>query len=258
MSKALKQPKVLFIAIAVVGIAAVTLMNGAGPDADDAGDVLRADAGVEAGDVMAGDAAAEGGEPVAVAETPAQDSAVANGGADDEAQALLTEESPIYVDVYGAVVAPSVYELENGSRVYDAIEMAGGLAGDADIRYINRAAALSDGDRVYVPTKEETESGDPLPASAGTAGATPGASQGAADAGASGNAEGAPSSGDVVNINTADSTALQILNGVGPATAQKIIDYRDSNGAFAKTEDLKNVSGIGDKTYEKLKDHICV
>ena len=61
-----------------------------------------------------------------------------------------------------------------------------------------------------------------------------------------------------MNINTADSTTLQTLNGVGPATAEKIIDYRSDNGNFRRPEDLKNVSGIGDKTYEKLKDYITI
>ena len=68
----------------------------------------------------------------------------------------------------------------------------------------------------------------------------------------------AKSSDGRININTADSTQLQELTGVGPATAEKIIDYRKQNGRFPSIEDIKNVSGIGDKTYEKLKDHIKV
>jgi competence protein ComEA len=86
--------------------------------------------------------------------------------------------------------------------------------------------------------------GNSTDSSAGSSGGT----------GESGNTD----TGSMVNINSADSTALQVLNGVGPATAQKIIDYRTEHGAFAKIEDLKNVSGIGDKTYEKLKDYITI
>jgi competence protein ComEA len=166
--------------------------------------------------------------------------------------------SAIFVDVCGAVRSPAVYELSGGSRVYEAIEAAGGLAETADIRYINRAAALADGDRVYIPTAEEIASGEPLPGSAGLVGAASGASSvGQGVAGGSAGA-GDPSGSSLVNLNTADAAALQTLNGVGPATAQKILDYREQYGPFAKREDLKKVSGIGEKTFEKLKDHISV
>jgi competence protein ComEA len=255
--KGLRQPRLLFILIATVGIAAVTLMNGAG--ADDTDDVLRPDTGTVAIDDVAGDTVSGRDDPV----TAAGATSPANPDSPDDAgthsvQESPTEESTIYVDIYGAVAAPSVYKLNSGSRVYDAIEMAGGLSDDADIRFINRAAALNDGDRIYIPTKKEIESGDTLPESAGIAGASSGAPQGENDAVAAVREQGASSNGDVININTADSATLQRLNGVGPATAQKIIDYRDSNGPFAQAEDIKDVSGIGDKTYEKLKDYICV
>jgi competence protein ComEA len=254
--KGLRQPKWLFIVVAAIGITAVTLINGAG--SEDAGDVLSA--GAEAGVVDAAAGNAEGvGDELSSADAVESISLNPTDVAQDIAGASAAhDESPIYVDVYGAVAAPSVYELENGSRVYDAIEMAGGLADDADIRFINRAATLNDGDRVYIPTTKETESGDPLPASAGAAGDSPGTSQGVSDAVVAGNGQDTSPNSGLININTADSATLQNLNGVGPATAQKIIDYRNSNGAFAKPEDLKNVSGIGDKTYEKLKDHISV
>ncbi|MCI7393157.1 MAG: helix-hairpin-helix domain-containing protein [Lentihominibacter sp.] len=150
-----------------------------------------------------------------------------------EAQTEVQETSTIFVDIGGAVNTPMLAELPENSRVEDAIRAAGGLTEDADLSGINRAEFLEDGEKVYIPCLDEE------------AGRVTGLSQ---QEEASGK----------VNINTADSTTLQTLNGVGPATAEKIIDYRSDNGSFRRPEDLKNVSGIGDKTYEKLKDYITI
>ena len=109
------------------------------------------------------------------------------------------------------------------------IEKAGGLKKNAEMDQINRAEIVTDGQKIVIPAKGET-----IAASGGAA--------------ASG----------LININTADSTALQEIPGVGPATAEKIIAYRTENGRFASKEDIKNVSGIGEKTYEKMKDKITV
>jgi competence protein ComEA len=98
------------------------------------------------------------------------------------------------------------------------------------------------------------EGGDALPASAGLTEGAPAS----APAGGGGQGAGESVAGSLVNINTADMTSLQVLSGVGPVTAQKIVDYREAHGQFKSIEDIKNVSGIGEKTYEKLKDHICV
>ena len=147
----------------------------------------------------------------------------------------------IYVDVGGAVKTPMLAELPDGSRVDDAIKAAGGLKQEADMTSINRAEFLEDGQKVFIPSFPLDEDGNIIENASG----------GTADAGS------AAVSGKV-NINTADSTALQTLSGVGPATAQKIIDYRESNGRFSSVEDIKNVSGIGEKTYEKLKDSITI
>jgi competence protein ComEA len=242
--------KILLLAAAVIGIATVTFIGrGEATGPDDAGDVLyavqatgSASATEDVGAMNAVGAAGQG-NVIADAQLPPS---IGTGAA-------VSAADSIFVDVYGAVKSPAVYELAWGSRIYEAVEAAGGLTDDADIRYINRATALVDGDRVYVPTRDEAESGKPLPDSAGLVGGVSGGSrdvQGSSDASTSANGQ--------VNINTADSSALQTLNGVGPSTAQKIIDYRESNGPFAKIENLKNVSGIGDKTFEKLKDHICV
>lgn len=142
----------------------------------------------------------------------------------------------IYVDIGGAVEIPMLAELPEGSRVEDAIKAAGGLKKDADMSGINRAEFLNDGDKVYIPTMIIDDDGYAV----GEAQQLNGIS------------------GGKVNINTADSVQLQTLNGVGPATAQKIIDYRTANGRFRAPEDLMNISGIGDKTFEKLKDHITI
>jgi competence protein ComEA len=125
--------------------------------------------------------------------------------------------------------------------VDDAIEAAGGLRKEADMTNVNRAEFLVDGQKVFIPSYALDEDGNIIESN--TAGES---------------VSGSGTSSGKVNINTADSTQLQTLNGVGPATAQKIIDYRDSSGRFTSIEDLKNVSGIGDKTFEKLKDYICV
>ena len=154
--------------------------------------------------------------------------------------AIAAEKSTIMVDVAGAVDNPSVVELPDGSRVFEAIEKAGGLTKNADTRATNQAEILTDGQKLYIPTKQELEESMPGTSSSNFV------SQ--ANAGRSG----------LININTADSEALQQLSGVGPATAEKIIDYRNKNGRFLTIEDIKNVSGIGEKTYEKFKDKITV
>lgn len=149
------------------------------------------------------------------------------------------EEDPVLlvVDVAGAVNNPGVYELKDGSRVAAAIDAAGGLAPEADVSGINRASKLVDGQKIYIPLAGESSAASGAANSAST------------DANAS---------SGLVNINTASLEELDALPGVGPSTAQAIIDDRTQNGAFASIEDLLRVSGIGEKKYEKLKASICV
>ena len=163
-----------------------------------------------------------------------------------ETQADETSTQTIYVDIGGAVKEPMLAELPSGSRVEDAIIAAGGLTDTADISSINRAEFLEDGVKIFLPEIAE-ESDDSSSAVPGVT--TSGSSS---DSSLTGSASGK------ININTADSTQLQEITGIGPATAQKIIDYRTSNGRFKSIEDIKNVSGIGDKTFEKMKDQITV
>ena len=146
----------------------------------------------------------------------------------------------IKVHVAGAVEKPGLYELPTGARVMDAIEKASPVP-EADINLLNLAAVLSDGQKVQVPRKGE--------AATPTAGTNP--SQGA----------GGPGTGQdsgKVNLNTASLAELDTLPGVGPALAQRIIDYRQQKGGFRRIEDIKNVSGIGDKVFTQIKDLITV
>ena len=170
--------------------------------------------------------------------------------------AAIEEHSPsleIVIDISGAVGKPSVLILPEGSRVYEAVEKAGGFTAEADTRFLNQAELLTDGQKLYIPTKEEINQAQngavpvsPItPGSAGFAAIPGGPSQQSSDQG-------------LINLNTADSAALQQLSGVGPSTAEKIIKYRNENGPFQSIEDIKNVSGIGDKTFEKFKDKIKV
>ncbi len=166
----------------------------------------------------------------------AQSDAVENQSAQEE----LTEEV-IIVDVSGEVKSPSVVELPANSRIEDAIAAAGGLTKNADISQINRAAMISDGDKVLIPTK--AESGNSKSESSNSKASPNSKSDG---------------NSSFVNINQANSTKLQEIPGIGPVTAEKIIKYREDNGLFLKLEDLKKVSGIGDKTYEKMKPYISI
>ncbi len=177
-----------------------------------------------------------------------------SGGKDEEGIAAEEEEagsvetveeaepaasSEVTVDITGAVAESRVVTLPQGARVADAIEECGGAAENADLTAINRAALLVDGEQIRIPTREETAQGTgPQPGGGTAATADPNAF--------------------LININTATEEELQALNGVGPATAEKIVAYRESYGRFTRIEDLKEVNGIGDKTFEKLKDHITV
>ena len=156
----------------------------------------------------------------------------------------------IYVDVSGAVKKPNVYELEEGSRVYNAIDLAGGFSEDADYSNLNLAQVLKDQDKITVSTKEELKGENNKEA------VTNGKWSGISNAESSSTIGSVD--GDMININTANSEELQNLSGIGPSTAEKIIDYRTQNGKFNTIEEIMNVSGIGQKTFAKFKDRITV
>ena len=154
-------------------------------------------------------------------------------------------QTKIFTHVCGAVVNPGVYEMSSDSRVFEAIEMAGGFTGEAYQPAINLADTLADGQQLVVPTKEEVANApNQAMTSIGNAG----------NLDDTGNSDGLA----LININTADITLLQELNGIGEAKAKEILAYRDRNGGFNHIEDIKNVSGIGDKLYERIKENITV
>lgn len=197
--------------------------------------------------------AAAGGEGGEAATSGGSVSGASGGSAADGG--ATSGKVDVYVDIGGAVKTPKLAKLPPGSRVEDAITEAGGLAADADLTQINRAEIVTDGQKIYIPTREEVASGtwqaagSSLTGGAVGTGGTGGSGGGSVTAGAS---------GSKVNINTADITQLQTITGVGPVTAQKIIDYRTQNGNFGSIEDLKNVSGIGEKTFENMKEQVTV
>lgn len=157
----------------------------------------------------------------------------------------------IVVDVDGAVAHPGLYKLPPDSRVQAALVAAGGLSPQADAHRINRAAKLHDGQKLYVLS--QGESTPPLAASSGQG------CEGQGCTGAEGGVAGSDPEGQgLVNINTANATQLTQLPGVGPAIAQKIIDYRTANGPFTSVDDLTKVPGIGAAKLAQIKSHARV
>lgn len=174
----------------------------------------------------------------------------------------VTQSGVIYVHVCGAVAQPGVYELETGSRVYEAVEQAGGFAENAEQNYVNQAQALEDGVKLVIPTREEA-------AAAGEQGAVLAAGTAQDDVGkeigivAGRNPDAQGGDGDSasdgrININTASETQLCEIPGVGATRAAAIAAYRESHGAFEKPEDIMKVNGIKEGMYEKIKDSISV
>ena len=193
----------------------------------------------------------------ASARSPAPASGVGNGGAGPASSGGATSggdtagSGQIVVDVDGAVAHPGLYKLPPDSRVQAALAAAGGLSPQADAHRINRAAKLHDGQKLYVLS--QGESTPPLAASSGQG------CEGQACTSAEGGLSGSDPEGQgLVNINTANAAQLTQLPGVGPAIAQKIIDYRTANGPFTSVDDLTKVPGIGAAKLAQIKSHARV
>ena len=163
---------------------------------------------------------------------------------EEETRTETERESPavplVCVHVCGAVKTPGVYYLEAGSRVHKAVEMAGGLLGSAADEYVNMAREVTDGSQIYIPTREEADSGTVPEMTEAQEGGSISADDG------------------LVNINTASLAELATLPGIGESKADAIISYRENVETFSRNEDIMNVAGIKETSYEKIKDHIKV
>ncbi|MCX7522291.1 ComEA family DNA-binding protein [Microbacterium sp. STN6] len=179
--------------------------------------------------------AATGAPGVASSDAPHGPTGAAGSGSTGEGASVQ-----LYVHVLGAVAKPGLYRLHSGARVVDAIAAAGGFVADAEQGGVNLARELADGEQLVVPHIGEA---------ADAAAAPPGAP------GVAGGGSAAPA---VVNLNTATLDQLESLPRIGPSMAQRILDWRTTNGRFRSVEDLMNVSGIGQKTFDGLKDQVTV
>ena len=166
------------------------------------------------------------------------------------------QQAMIYVDVCGAVANPGVFQLAAGSRVFQAIEAAGGYLPEAALTCVNRAGVLTDGQQLYILTQEEMERQGLDPAE--MAEASDGQISGSAGTGQNTGMTAQVQQDNRININTADEAQLTTLTGIGATRAQAIIAYREENGPFAAIEDIMNVQGIKEGTFAKIKDEIVV
>lgn len=178
-----------------------------------------------------------------ISESGEASSVYEDGTASSTASAGSAGSAIIYVDIGGEVNVPGVYEVSEGTRLFQVIEKAGGLTEDADIDVINRAEAVYDGQKILIASYEESEKRSKSQTLAAPA-----------------EQSGISSAADEVrvNINTADSVTLQTIPGIGPSKAERIIEYRNTQGRFQSIDDIKNISGIGDKTFESIKKYITV
>lgn len=168
---------------------------------------------------------------------------------ESETNANSTPNETWYVDIKGAIKVPQVVPVTPGMRVHDVVEMAGGVTGEADQSQVNLAQLVTDQMVIYVPKVGEEVSPSTEALVADSKVTESAVSESSGDG---------TSDGDLVNINTADTTMLQTLSGIGEKRAADIINYRETNGLFETVDDLDQVSGIGEKTMEKLRPLITV
>ncbi len=160
-----------------------------------------------------------------------------------EAEDSLEVSEEIFVDIGGAVEKPGVYGVEPETRLYELIEMAGGLRDDADTNSVNQAAFVEDGQKIIIPVRSESQE-------TAENGSIP-------DNSVSSVSDTAGNSSGFVNINTAGKEELMTLNGIGDVLADRIIEYRKSS-IFKKKEDIMSVNGIGASKFDKIKDQIII
>lgn len=173
--------------------------------------------------------------------------------------AAFAANAEVVCDISGAVKHQGVYRLKNGARLEDLIEKAGGLTKDAQLQAINRSQLLKDQDKIYIPGKgDKAEAAQTANSAAASAPASsPSASASSSSSSVSSSTSRA-ASGDLINLNTATASDLQKLNGIGEKKAEQIIAYRQEKGSFKSIDELKEVSGIGDKTFAAIKDQLTI
>lgn len=152
----------------------------------------------------------------------------------------------IYVHLCGAVKKPDVYKVEGYTRLVDVIALAGGLNEDAAGDFVNQASLLEDGQQIYIPTKDEVKEKTPLEYT--TSSPIPNVNDNNSK----------NSNNGIININTASKEELMTLPGIGEAKAKSIIDYRETHNGFKSIEEIKNIVGIKDSVFNKIKDSIAV
>ena len=195
-------------------------------------------------------------------EETAEENLVGNtvGNLEENEETTKENTNKIVVHVSGAVNKEGIVELEENSRVSDAINKAEGLKENADTKKINLAYKLEDGMKIYIPTIEESmnqnEQNQNESLMDQTSQYITSSSEIIQDGQTNGTSE--TKTNEKININTATQTELETLPGIGPSTSLKIVNYRKENGKFKTIEDIKEVSGIGEVKYENIKDLICV
>jgi len=176
-----------------------------------------------------------------------EDNFIVNSASDisENNPVVQIEISPVIIHIAGAVKNPGVYQFKPTDRVVDAVKIAGGATEEANLDLINLAALLKDGQKIIIPYKtynetEEVNNTNTYNHAASVTSSSP------------------VSTSTKININTANATMLQTLSGIGPVLSERIIEYRNQNGLFGAIDDIKDVSGIGEKKFEGIKDLICV
>lgn len=162
---------------------------------------------------------------------------------------IIEEKVKIVVHISGEITNPGVISLDEGARLIDAINASGGLTSKADISKVNLAYVLEDAQKIYIPSVDDKDESTYISKDSGNN-----------EIVTSENARTSTKKEEklMVNINTATEEQLEELTGIGESIAKRIIEYRKENGKFNSIEDIKNVSGIGDAKFNRIKDNICV
>lgn len=183
------------------------------------------------------------------------DTPLVAGAAPVSAPALSPSPTPthsVQVHVAGQVRHPGVYTVSSGARVADAIKAAGGMASGAHPGRLNLAAPVCDGCQIWIPSRGDGTVTAPGEAAGGMKG------QGSEPSGAGAAAGGSSAAGTLINLNTAGQSELESIDGVGPVMAGRIMAWRQEHGRFTSVDQLREISGIGPKTFEKIKPHVSV